>query len=144
VESQLDLQCGVMATGSKPKFHSPPSDAAQLPAARDGYKRPFDLSVLVIAHVVALPLWVVFWTLIPLSIWLTDRGPVFYSQLRMGKNGRPFRVLKFRTMIIDAEGSTGPIWALGNDRRVTPESGGCYGAYGWTKYPKSSTCSRVK
>ena len=106
-------------THFQPEFQSNSSDMALLPAARDCYKRPFDLAVLVVSHILALPIWVLFWTVIPLSIWLTDRGPIFYSQPRMGKNGQHFRLLKFRTMIVDAEESTGPIWALENDSRVT-------------------------
>jgi lipopolysaccharide/colanic/teichoic acid biosynthesis glycosyltransferase len=93
---------------------------ASWPAAKDGYKRPFDVAVLTVAHLLAFPVWLLFWTLIPLAIWLTDRGPVFYTQARVGKGGLPFRVIKFRTMIVDAEKSTGPIWALANDQRITP------------------------
>jgi len=44
---------------------------------------------------------------------------VFYTQMRVGKNGRPFRVVKFRTMIKDAEDTTGPVWATADDWRLT-------------------------
>jgi len=57
--------------------------------------------------------------LIALLIWLEDRGPVFYSQDRVGKNGRIFKAMKFRSMIPDAERYTGAIWASENDPRVT-------------------------
>ena len=63
----------------------------------------------------SLPLWI----LIGILIWLEDKGPIFYSQLRVGKNGRIFKVRKFRSMIKDAEKYTGAIWALENDQRVT-------------------------
>ena len=59
------------------------------------------------------------WTAIPAAIWLGDRGPVFYTQVRVGKGGRPFRLIKFRTMIQDAEAETGPVWAGRADRRIT-------------------------
>jgi len=58
--------------------------------------------------------------LIALIIKLTSRGPVFYSQERVGKNGRVFRILKFRSMFQDAESKSGPIWADKDDPRVTP------------------------
>lgn len=51
---------------------------------------------------------------------LTSRGPAFYRQVRLGKDGRPFNVLKLRTMVENAEASTGPVWSTGNDARVTP------------------------
>ena len=55
--------------------------------------------------------------------WLIKRGssgPVFYYQERMGLDGKQFRVHKFRTMPIDAEDRTGPIWADEDDPRATP------------------------
>jgi lipopolysaccharide/colanic/teichoic acid biosynthesis glycosyltransferase len=82
------------------------------------YKRWFDLTVLVLAHALLLPLWLLLWTLIPLVIWLGDRGPVFYRQRRAGKDGRVFTILKFRTMIPDADRS-GPMWTMEEDPRVT-------------------------
>jgi lipopolysaccharide/colanic/teichoic acid biosynthesis glycosyltransferase len=85
---------------------------------KGAYKGWFDLSVLILAHVLLLPLWIFLWTGIPLLIWLGDRGPVFYRQQRMGKNGKPFNVLKFRTMIVDAE-NQGPSWTTDDDPRVT-------------------------
>jgi len=86
------------------------------PSAR--YKRGFDLSILVIAHLVLLPLWILLWIVIPLLIWLEDRQPVFYRQKRMGQYGRPFNVIKFRTMVTDAQ-ELGPAWTTTNDPRVT-------------------------
>ena len=52
-------------------------------------------------------------------IRLTSRGPVFFRQERVGQNGQTFHILKLRTMVDDAEGATGPIWAQDNDPRVT-------------------------
>jgi exopolysaccharide biosynthesis polyprenyl glycosylphosphotransferase len=50
----------------------------------------------------------------------TSPGPVFYTQERVGKKGRMFRVVKFRTMVNDAEKLSGPVLAAENDPRVTP------------------------
>ena len=54
------------------------------------------------------------------AIRLTSPGPVFYRQERMGLDGRPFMVLKFRSMLDDAERDTGPVWTRENDPRRTP------------------------
>lgn len=89
----------------------------------DGYKRPFDLAVIILAHLLLFPLWVVLWIVVPLAIWLGDRGPVFYTQERVGRRGRLFKVIKFRTMIVDAEAQTGPIWAAEDDPRITKVGG---------------------
>ena len=72
---------------------------------RTRYKRAYDLGVLGMAHLFPLmtPVWVLLWTLIPLAIWLEDRGPVFFRQKRVGKAGREFTFLKFRTMVPGAE-----------------------------------------
>jgi lipopolysaccharide/colanic/teichoic acid biosynthesis glycosyltransferase len=82
------------------------------------YKTWFDLSVLIIAHAMLFPLWLLLWTAIPILIRLGDPGPVFYKQERVGKGGRVFSVLKFRTMVLDAE-SKGPAWTTEGDPRVT-------------------------
>lgn len=84
----------------------------------DGYKRVYDLSILLLAHLLLLPLWVLLWITIPLLIWLDDRGPVFYRQERSGKDGKIFTILKFRTMIPEAD-RRGPAWTMESDPRVT-------------------------
>ena len=94
-------------------------DAAS-PRRWDAYKRPMDLLILLAALALAFPLWLLLATAVPLAIWLSDRGPVFYTQARMGRNGRIFRIIKFRTMVVDAERVTGPVWASREDCRVTP------------------------
>ena len=53
-------------------------------------------------------------------IKLTSKGPVFYTQQRMGLDGKPFTIYKFRSMREDAEKETGPVWANANDPRRTP------------------------
>ncbi len=90
-----------------------------LDSAFERYKRIFDLLILLTAHVLLLPVFLAFWIVIPLAIWLEDRGPVFYLQRRTGKGGRVFRLVKFRSMIADAEASTGPVWAFEHDDRIT-------------------------
>ncbi|MCB9833762.1 MAG: sugar transferase [Planctomycetes bacterium] len=57
--------------------------------------------------------------LLCLVIKMTSRGPVFFQQERVGQNGRPFNILKLRTMVQNAESATGPVWAQDNDPRVT-------------------------
>jgi lipopolysaccharide/colanic/teichoic acid biosynthesis glycosyltransferase len=51
---------------------------------------------------------------------LTSPGPVFYSQVRLGKDGREYRVFKLRTMLHDCEAETGAVWAVQDDPRTTP------------------------
>ena len=82
------------------------------------YKRCFDISVLIVAHISLLPVWFLLWTLIPLIVWLGDRGPVFFRQQRAGKGGEIFTILKFRTMIPDSP-QKGPAWTTEGDLRVT-------------------------
>ncbi len=57
-------------------------------------------------------------------IWLanqlTDPGDLFYRQTRVGKGGKRFQVIKFRSMVMNAEKKTGPIWASERDPRITP------------------------
>jgi lipopolysaccharide/colanic/teichoic acid biosynthesis glycosyltransferase len=52
-------------------------------------------------------------------IKITSSGPVFYTQTRVGKDGRLFNIIKFRTMHADAEAQTGPVWTKKNDSRIT-------------------------
>lgn len=78
-------------------------------------KRPLDMALSFVGIIVSFPIWV----LIGLLIWLEDRGPVFYKQTRIGKDGKIFEALKFRSMIKDAEKENGPVQAKENDPRVT-------------------------
>lgn len=57
--------------------------------------------------------------LVALGIKLDSHGPVFFRQERVGERGRIFTLLKFRTMLKDAEAHTGPIWATDDDPRIT-------------------------
>lgn len=77
-------------------------------------KRIFDIVLSVLATLVLLvPMAVV-----ALLIVVEDPGPVFYSQERLGKNGKPFQILKFRSMCVNAE-QNGPQWARTEDPRCT-------------------------
>jgi Undecaprenyl-phosphate glucose phosphotransferase len=78
-------------------------------------KRAMDLCVGGLALILFSPLM----AMIALAIKLTSHGPVIYRQERMGLDGNRFSLLKFRTMVEDAEKATGPIWAKANDPRVT-------------------------
>lgn len=78
-------------------------------------KRPFDIALSSIGLLLSSPLWLVF----GLMIWLEDRGPVFYKQERIGKDGKTFKALKFRSMITNAEQEQGPVQAKQNDKRIT-------------------------
>ncbi len=84
-------------------------------------KRLLDLSMITGGFLFPLlwPLWIGVIFIIPLLIWLEDRGPIFYSQKRIGKNKKVFKVYKFRTMIPDAEKNSGAVWSTKNDPRIT-------------------------
>lgn len=56
---------------------------------------------------------------IAILVALTSKGPVAYSQWRVGLNGRLFRIYKFRTMAHQCEARTGPVWAVADDPRAT-------------------------
>jgi Undecaprenyl-phosphate glucose phosphotransferase len=57
--------------------------------------------------------------IIAIVVKLSSRGPVFYKQERMGLNGQKFDILKFRTMPVDSESKTGPVWAKSGEKRAT-------------------------
>jgi Undecaprenyl-phosphate glucose phosphotransferase len=76
------------------------------------------IDVLISAGALAL-LFVPF-CIIAALIKLTSSGPVFYRQERMGLDGKPFMIYKFRSMYADAEAHTGPVFARQNDPRRTP------------------------
>jgi len=78
-------------------------------------KRLFDVAASLAALALALPLGL----LAALLLKLDSRGPVFYRQTRVGLDGRIFSMIKFRTMVRDAEHATGPVWSPRNDPRVT-------------------------
>jgi lipopolysaccharide/colanic/teichoic acid biosynthesis glycosyltransferase len=78
-------------------------------------KRALDVLLSGVGLVVSAPLWAA----IAAAIKIDDAGPVFYAQERVGRHGRTFRALKFRSMRPDAEAGTGAIQAAEDDPRVT-------------------------
>jgi lipopolysaccharide/colanic/teichoic acid biosynthesis glycosyltransferase len=78
-------------------------------------KRALDVLLSSLGLLASSPLWLA----IAAAIKAEDRGPVFYSQERVGLGGRPFRALKFRSMRPDAEALTGAVQATAADARVT-------------------------
>ena len=57
--------------------------------------------------------------LIALAVYLDSGGPVLYRQVRTGRGGAPFEILKFRTMALDAESNSGPVWAKSGESPTT-------------------------
>jgi Undecaprenyl-phosphate glucose phosphotransferase len=78
-------------------------------------KRTSDLCLGSVALVVLAPLM----GLIALAVKWSSPGPILFCQERMGLDGRRFQMLKFRTMIQNAEKETGPVWTASSDPRVT-------------------------
>jgi sugar transferase (PEP-CTERM system associated) len=80
-------------------------------------KRTFDLTAAVIGLILSLPLTIISAIVVKLE---SPRDPVLYHQERVGQDGRPFVIHKFRTMRSDAEAATGPVWSAGDhDPRIT-------------------------
>ncbi len=78
-------------------------------------KRLMDIFASLVVLAVSTPLWFI----IAVAIKLDSKGPVVYSQERVGKDEKIFKMHKFRSMHADAEKKTGPVWAPVNDSRVT-------------------------
>jgi exopolysaccharide biosynthesis polyprenyl glycosylphosphotransferase len=78
-------------------------------------KRVMDIVVSLLVMLLCSPLFI----LILLITQLSDRGPAFYRQKRIGFQGREFDMIKFRSMVVDAE-KHGPMLSSENDRRITP------------------------
>lgn len=108
--------------GRVPVEHLGRNIAAALPVEERGaterlywaFKRAADVAGALIA-LVPLGLLIPF---VALADALGNRGPLFYTQTRVGKAGQPFRVYKFRTMRPDAEAATGAVWAQAGDGRI--------------------------
>lgn len=78
-------------------------------------KRAMDILLCAVAMIVAAPVMLV----VAAAIKLEDGGPVFYKQKRLTRNGREFEILKFRSMIVDAEKYAGAVLATERDPRIT-------------------------
>jgi len=81
----------------------------------ESLKRLVDVVVSLLVLVLGLP----FWLMVGAVIKINSPGPVLYKQERLGKNGKPFNIFKFRSMQINAETKSGPVWATKRDPRVT-------------------------
>jgi lipopolysaccharide/colanic/teichoic acid biosynthesis glycosyltransferase len=77
-------------------------------------KRIFDLVCVVPGLIVIMPVWLI----VAVLIWLEDRGPVLFMQERIGFRGTPFRMWKFRSMVVHAE-KLGKQLTVGRDPRIT-------------------------
>ena len=119
-----------MDTFDSPNAVAPRANAGPVGAAHNGgagmaaveaggYKRAFDIAVIAVVFVALLPVWALLALVIPVAIWIEDRGPVLYAQRRLGRAGRTFNLIKYRTMVVDAERQTGPVLAAPADERVT-------------------------
>ncbi len=94
------------------------ADLSRLSPMRPWYapfKRGVDCGLGLFLIILSAPLVI----LAGLLIKFTSRGPVFYRQVRLGMHGRPFQLIKLRTMKNNAEAETGPAWSTANDSRVT-------------------------
>ncbi|MBS1790779.1 MAG: sugar transferase [Acidobacteria bacterium] len=114
-----------------PQFYQSSVDEAVLPAGPNGIdvgsffrsrnhrepslKRPLDVMLSLLMLALSAP----FSILVAVLIKLEDGGPIFYRQRRWGRYGKPFSVLKFRTMIADADRKFGLKQAVENDQRIT-------------------------
>jgi len=90
------------------------SDGFRQGVVRDAVKRTFDITASLVLLLFSFPIMLI----AMLCIYLEDRGPVFYRQIRVGKNWQLVQVLKFRSMRVDAE-KAGAQFAAANDDRVT-------------------------
>jgi sugar transferase (PEP-CTERM system associated) len=91
------------------------SDGAVKTALTDKIKRAFDVTLSLIGLILSAPLM----GLAAAAIKLDSSGPIFFRQERVGQDGRVFMLYKFRSMFVDAERMTGPIWASEDDPRIT-------------------------
>jgi exopolysaccharide biosynthesis polyprenyl glycosylphosphotransferase len=78
-------------------------------------KRTLDIMFSAIVLIIGLPIWII----VSVAIVLDSKGPVFYTQDRVGKDEKHFPIIKFRTMFTNAETESGPVWANKQDPRVT-------------------------
>jgi exopolysaccharide biosynthesis polyprenyl glycosylphosphotransferase len=109
-------------TGRVSWNHAGQSFHVVLPQHQSSTKRLYLAARRLIDIAVSVP-GCLFLLLVMPFVWLANRvvspGPLFYSQERVGQNGRPFSIVKLRTMIVDAEKHTGAVWAAEKDPRIT-------------------------
>lgn len=90
-------------------------DDVPLRGIRRALKRGFDIVSSAVLLALLAPLFLV----VALLVKMTSRGPVFYKQERVGLDGRKFTIIKFRTMVCDAEACSGPVMSRPDDPRMT-------------------------
>tara|TARA_Y100000741_G_C18260679_1_gene560404 strand:+ start:1284 stop:2684 length:1401 start_codon:yes stop_codon:yes gene_type:complete len=78
-------------------------------------KRTLDIILALAGIILCIPIWLI----ISLFIKIDSFGSIFYFQSRSGKNGKVFNIIKFRSMVNNAELDTGPIWSKKDDQRIT-------------------------
>lgn len=82
---------------------------------QENIKRITDVILSSLAFIFLLPAYIA----VSIGVKLSSKGPIFYKQERIGRNGKPFKIIKFRSMYIDAE-KHGPALSSTNDSRITP------------------------
>ncbi len=80
-----------------------------------GMKRSLDFIFSLATLIICFPIFI----FIGIIIKLNSKGPIIYSQERLGYLGVPYKIYKFRSMVVDAEDESGPVWALDDDPRIT-------------------------
>ncbi|MBO5729002.1 MAG: sugar transferase, partial [Paludibacteraceae bacterium] len=89
--------------------------SSRMPAWQQSVKRVFDVGVSFVCMIILSPIY----AYVAVRVKLGSKGPIFYKQERIGYEGRPFMIYKFRTMYVDAE-RMGPQLSQVNDPRITP------------------------
>jgi Undecaprenyl-phosphate glucose phosphotransferase len=84
-----------------------------------GFNSIVKRSIDIVMSSIALAVFAIPLGLVAALVKITSHGPVFYQQERMGLDGKPFTIVKFRSMLDDAEHETGPVWTIPGDPRVT-------------------------
>ncbi len=101
---------------NEPCYRANPEIVGQrLQVAYGPYKAALEFLAAIVILVFATPIMVV----AAIAVKLTSRGPIFYSQTRLGRNGRPYSIYKFRSMQHNCEKLSGPCWSTAGDPRVT-------------------------
>jgi len=78
-------------------------------------KRLMDILISIVFLIFAMPIILI----TAIAIKIESKGPVFYKQERSGLNGKVFKIIKFRSMVQDAEKVSGPVWSTKDDPRIT-------------------------
>ena len=115
VETNAGSKVGQLDLSLAPGMWVGPQSILQIGILETASWRALEVVLTVLAIVVAAP----FFALAAVAVAVSSPGPIFYVQERVGAKGRPFRLIKFRSMRVDAEAG-GAQWARHRDPRVTP------------------------